>query len=64
MSLPDNQPASSGLAMPLPCVGRPAEIAVDQIRAVSKTRLGSRIGSLSDDEVTTLRRLITEMFGE
>lgn len=45
-------------------VGRPAEIAVDQIRTVSKTRLGPRIGSLSDDEASSLRRLITEMFGE
>jgi mRNA-degrading endonuclease toxin of MazEF toxin-antitoxin module len=30
--------------------GRPAEVAVDQIRTVSKARLGPRIGSLSDDE--------------
>jgi hypothetical protein len=40
------------------------EMAVDQIRAVGKTRLGSRIDALSDDEASTLRRLITEMFGE
>jgi len=46
------------------CAGRPAEIAVDQIRTVSKIRLGVRIGSLSDDEASRLRRLITEMFGE
>jgi len=50
--------------LPVRCEGRPAEIAVDQIRAVSKTRLGPRIGSLSDDEASSLRRLITEMFGE
>lgn len=50
--------------LPVRCEGRPAEIAVDQIRAVSKTRLGSRIASLSDDEASSLRRLITEMFGE
>ena len=50
--------------LPVRCDGRPAEIAVDQIRAVSKTRLGSRIGSLSADEASALRRLITEMFGE
>lgn len=50
--------------LPVQCVGRPAEIAVDQIRTVSKTRLGPRIGSLSDDEASSLRRLITEMFGE
>ncbi|MCX6571982.1 MAG: type II toxin-antitoxin system PemK/MazF family toxin [Candidatus Aminicenantes bacterium] len=46
------------------CEGRPAEIAVDQIRAVSKARLGSRVDALSDDEASALRRLITEMFGE
>ena len=50
--------------LPVRCDGRPAEIAVDQIRAVSKARLGSRIGSLSADEASALRRLITEMFGE
>jgi mRNA interferase MazF len=50
--------------LPVRCEGRPAEIAVDQIRAVSKTRLGSRIDALSDDEASSLRRLITEMFGE
>jgi mRNA interferase MazF len=50
--------------LPVRCDGRPAEIAVDQIRAVSKTRLGSRIGSLSAEEASALRRLITEMFGE
>jgi mRNA interferase MazF len=50
--------------LPVLCDGRPAEIAVDQIRTVSKTRLGPKIGSLSGDEASILRRLITEMFGE
>jgi len=50
--------------LPVRCVGRPAEIAVDQIRTVSKTRLGSRIASLSDEAASSLRRLITEMLGE
>lgn len=50
--------------LPLRCAGRPAEIAVDQIRTVSKIRLGQRIGSLSAAEASALRRLITEMFGE
>jgi len=50
--------------LPVQCVGQPAEVAVDQIRTVSKTRLGPRIGSLSADEASALRRLITEMFGE
>ena len=46
------------------CGGRPAEIAVDHIRTVSKGRLGDKIGSLSKDEAATLRRVITEMYGE
>ena len=46
------------------CEGRSTEIAVDQMQTVSKTRLGPRIGSLSDDEASSLRRLIPEMFGE
>ena len=50
--------------LPILCVGRPTEIAVERIRTVSKTRLGPKIGSLSEDEASTLRRLITEMFGE
>jgi len=58
------QKQRGGCRPPVPCVGRPAEVAVNQIRTVSKARLGPRIGSLSDDEASTLRRLITEMFGE
>ncbi len=41
-----------------------AEMAVDQIRTVAKSRLGRKIGTLSDPEAATLRRLITEMYGE
>jgi len=44
--------------------GRPAEVAVDQIRTVSKARLGDKLGSLTMDEAATLRRVITEMYGE
>ncbi len=46
------------------CSGRPAEIAVDQIRTVSKARLGASLGSLSESEAAALRRLISEMYGE
>jgi len=46
------------------CGGRAAEVAVDQIRTVSKVRLGDKIGSLSKDEAAALRRVITEMYGE
>ncbi len=44
--------------------GRNAEIALDQIRTISKARLGKKLGSLSIDEARALRRLITEMYGE
>jgi mRNA interferase MazF len=46
------------------CAGRPAEIAVDQIRTVSKQRLGDKIDALSANDALALRRLITEMYGE
>jgi mRNA interferase MazF len=44
--------------------GRDAEIAVDQVRTISKARLGRKAGALSGDEAHRLRRLITEMYGE
>ena len=44
--------------------GQSAEIAVDQIRTVSKGRLGKKVGALSNEEAAALRRLITEMYGE
>ncbi len=43
---------------------RAAEVAVDQIRTISKTRLGAKLGALREDDARLLRRLITEMFGE
>lgn len=46
------------------CARRKAEIAVDQIRTVSKERLGKRLDALSPAEAGRLRRLITEMYGE
>jgi mRNA interferase MazF len=44
--------------------GQSAEIAVDQIRTVSKGRLGRKLGTLSLEEAGALRRLMTEMYGE
>lgn len=41
-----------------------AEIAVDQIRTISKKRIRNRIGSLNSDISLQLRCLITEMYGE
>jgi mRNA interferase MazF len=50
--------------LPVKCGPQAAEVTVDQIRTISKTRLGARIGVLSDDQAKALRRLITEMYGE
>lgn len=46
------------------CAGKEAEIAVDQIRTISKQRLGKKLGQLKGSEAAQLRRLITEMYGE
>ena len=46
------------------CAGRKAEIAVDQIRTVSKQRLGRRLDELEPATAVLVRRLITEMYGE
>jgi mRNA interferase MazF len=46
------------------CAGRKAEIAVDQIRTLSKQRLGRRLDALQPATAMLLRRLITEMYGE
>jgi mRNA interferase MazF len=46
------------------CGQQEAEIVVDQIRTISKSRLGAKIGKLTEDEAAALRRIITEMYGE
>ena len=46
------------------CAGEDAEIAVDQIRTISKQRLKKRLGRLSAEESAHLRQLITEMYGK
>lgn len=43
--------------------GKLAEIAADQIRAVSKSRLGKKLSSLSSRDAAALRRLLGEMYG-
>ena len=50
--------------VPAVCAGRKAEIAVDQIRTISKERLGRRIDELEPAIARRLRQLITEMYGE
>ena len=46
------------------CARRKAEIAVDQIRTLSKERLGKRLDALPGVKAAQLRRLITQMYGE
>jgi mRNA interferase MazF len=43
---------------------RKAEVAVDQIRTISKARVGRKLGQLGAADAGALRRLITEMYGE
>jgi mRNA interferase MazF len=46
------------------CAQKEAEIAVDQIRTISKKRLKNKIDELSSEDAVKLRNLITEMYGE
>ena len=45
------------------CGKQMGEIAVDQIRTISKSRLGNKIDILKSSEAATLRRIIIEMYG-
>ena len=45
------------------CEGQPAEIAVDQIRAISKDRIQKRLDRLEPALEADLRALIVEMYG-
>jgi mRNA interferase MazF len=45
------------------CAGKPSEIAVDQIRTVSKLRLKQAVDQLNENEAEQLRKLIVEMYG-
>lgn len=46
------------------CSGKPADICVEQIRVLSKERLGDKLGSLSESEAGELRELLSEIFCE
>ena len=46
------------------CAGKDAEIAVDQIRTISKKRLNRKIDLLSSEDAARVCALITEMYGE
>ena len=45
------------------CDNKKADIAVDQIRTISKQRLKNQIDQLSEREAAQLRKLITDMYG-
>ncbi|MBI5556673.1 MAG: type II toxin-antitoxin system PemK/MazF family toxin [Deltaproteobacteria bacterium] len=46
------------------CAGKQAEVAVDQIRTISKISLKKKIDQLPGSDASQLRRIITEMYGE
>ena len=46
------------------CDGQDAEIAIDQIRTISRRRLVRRIDRLSAEDASELRRIISEMYAE
>ena len=50
--------------LPVRCAGKPAEIAVDQIRVLSKARLTRKIDHWSATDAAAVRHLISEMYGE
>jgi mRNA interferase MazF len=43
--------------------GVEGEVAVDQIRTVSRARLGGMLGTLDDSQAASIRHIITEMYG-
>ncbi len=43
--------------------GRDAEIAIDQIRTIDKTRLGNRIDAIGEAAAAEVRHVITLMYG-
>jgi mRNA interferase MazF len=46
------------------CQSKNAEIAIDQIRTIRKSRLRSKMGNITVREARELRPLISEMYGE
>ncbi len=50
--------------LPIMLGGHPADVAPDQIRTVSKARLGRKLGALTSEEASALRRMLTDLYGE
>ena len=49
--------------LPVRCAGKPAEIAVDQIRTISTLRLVRKVDTIGAAAAEKLRHLIVEMYG-
>ena len=49
--------------LPILCDGRPAEVMLDQIRAVSTARFGNRIDVLGEEDAAALRALLITIYG-
>jgi mRNA interferase MazF len=49
--------------LPVKCAGKPAEIAVDQIRTISILRLVRKVDVANAPTAERLRHLITDMYG-
>lgn len=49
--------------LPVKCAGKPAEIAVDQIRTISTLRLVRKVDVVNAPTAERLRHLITDMYG-
>jgi mRNA interferase MazF len=45
------------------CVNRKTDICAEQIRTISKARLGERLGTLSKNEIKDLCALLADMYG-
>jgi mRNA interferase MazF len=46
------------------CIGKDAEIAVDQIRTISKQRVKKKIDKLTPEKVLELKQILFEMYAE
>lgn len=44
------------------CAGRRSEVAIDQIRTISKLRIGDRIDQVNETTAQAIRSRITEMY--
>lgn len=51
------------LRLPVRCAGKPAEIAVDQIRTISTLRLVRKVDVVNAPTAERLRHLIVDMYG-